>query len=301
MEIVRPKYDVGVIVARFQVPDLHESHLELLREVTSRHLKVIVILGVTQTLSTPESPLDFEMRKQMVLSHFPGVIVGFIQDHLSDVVWSKNLDRTIGALTTPMQSVVLYGGRESFIPHYQGRYKTLEFEQQGFFSGTEIRKRASIEVRNSADFRAGVIWGVMNQFPRTIPTVDIVIFRTVAGEREMLLGKKEGENLLRFIGGFAEPHSENFESDARREAQEETGVEVSDPVYLGSVQVNDPRYRGKDRIKTLIFTAEYVFGEHKAADDIAHVEWKSVKTLKEDDIEPLHRPIFRILKTKGKV
>lgn len=301
MELVQVKYDVGVIVARFQVPELHESHFDLIKSVSERHIKVIVFLGVTQTLSTPESPLDFEMRKQMILSHFPHVIVAFVQDHISDHEWSKGLDKSIAALVPPVQSVALYGGRDSFIPHYHGRYKTLEFEQQGFFSGNEMRKRASIEVHNSRDFRAGVIWGVMNQFPKTVTTVDIAIFRGKGEHREMLLGAKEGERLLRFIGGFSEPLSDSFESDARREVQEEAGVDVSDPEYIGSCRIEDPRYRGRDKVKTLVFVCEYVFGQPKAADDIARIQWVKLNNLKEDDIEPLHRPIFRILKTKGKV
>lgn len=292
MEMVKPKFDVGVVVARFQCPKLHEAHLDLLETVTNIHHKVIVILGIHSSEPTPENPLDFEMRKQMILEKFPGVIVGDVNDcpH-NDQVWSNRLDARISNFVTPIQSVVLYGGRDSFIPHYKGRFPVLEFESNGFFSGSEMRKRASIEVKNSEDFRAGVIWGVTNRFARVIPTVDIVIYEN----DKILLGQKSGESLLRFIGGFADGKNNTYESDAAREAMEETGLSISDPVYIGSTLIDDPRYKkGPDKIKTLIFMAQRISGKAEAADDIAKVEWRDFKTLKESDIEALHRPIFKI-------
>ncbi len=50
--------------------------------------------------------------------------------------------------------------------------------------------------------------------------------------------------------------------DAKREVQEEAGVEVGNITYLGSTLINDWRYRGEiDKIKTALFVAKYVFGK----------------------------------------
>lgn len=299
MEMVRPKFDVGIVVARFQCPKLHAAHLDLLETVTNLHHKVVVILGIHGTEPTQENPLDFEMRKQMILEKFPGIIVGDVNDcpH-NDQVWSNRLDSRISNFVTPIQTVILYGGRDSFIPHYKGRFPVLEFESNGFFSGSEMRKRASVEVKSSEDFRAGVIWGVTNRFARIIPTVDIVIYEN----DKILLAKKPGELNWRFVGGFASNESNSYEEDASRETAEETGLEVSRPIYIGSTIIDDPRYRkGPDKIKTLIFAAQRVFGDAKANDDISDAKWFVFKDLKENDIESLHKPIFKILQKHSNV
>ena len=51
---------------------------------------------------------------------------------------------------------------------------------------------------------------------------------------QVLLVKKPGEKAWRFIGGFSDPSSNSLEEDAKREVKEETGVDISEPVYLGS-------------------------------------------------------------------
>jgi bifunctional NMN adenylyltransferase/nudix hydrolase len=60
-----------------------------------------------------------------------------------------------------------------------------------------------------------------------------------------------------------------------REAREESGLEVGDPEYVGSTQIDDYRYpkSGSDRIMTSFFTVRYLFGAAVAADDISEVEW----------------------------
>src|SRR5690242_6721581 len=115
MQLKEDKYDVGVIVGRFQVPELHPSHKNLIRYVVEKHPKVIIFLGNPATLGTRNNPLDFEMRKQMILTDFPEAIVLIANDCVNDEVWSKNLDSAISSVTTPNQKVVLYGGRDSFI------------------------------------------------------------------------------------------------------------------------------------------------------------------------------------------
>lgn len=292
MKLKSVKYDVGVIVGRFQIHKLHQAHINLLKTVSENHHKTIVFLGVPPTLGTRENPLSFVQRQQMILSSFPNLIVLALPDNVSNERWSKYLDRQISTVIPNTQSVVLYGGRESFIPCYMGRFPTLEFENEGFFSGTDSRKEASLTDIDSDDFRAGVISGVFNQYPKVFTTVDIAIFN----KTNILLGRKPDETLFRFIGGFAEPESDSFEEDAKREVQEETGVEVSNLRYIGSKKVQDWRYRnGVDKIKTMLFVCSYVFGAPKAADDIAEVKWFDFTSLKPENLVESHRPLFDLL------
>ncbi len=39
--------DVGVIVGRWQVDDLHEAHTRLIEEVRAQHKKVIIFVGLS--------------------------------------------------------------------------------------------------------------------------------------------------------------------------------------------------------------------------------------------------------------
>jgi bifunctional NMN adenylyltransferase/nudix hydrolase len=289
------KYDVGIVIGRFQIPTLHQAHLELIQSVVDTHSKVIIFLGLSPCKTTYNNPLDFEMRKQMILDKFPDVNVLYIKDEPTDEGWSKKLDNQIADLVGPNQSVALYGSRESFIPFYKGKYPTIELEPTRFISGTEIRKEISNRVKASPDFRAGVVWATGNQYPVVYPTVDIAIFDW--NNNRILLGRKSNENKYRFIGGFATPNSDSYEIDAKREVMEESGIEVDDLIYAFSSFVPDWRYEKEiSKIKTIMFVGSYIFGSPKASDDIAEVRWFSLDKLTENDFVETHKELFKKLK-----
>jgi bifunctional NMN adenylyltransferase/nudix hydrolase len=287
------KADVGVIVARFQVHNLTEAHIDLIETVRSKHNKVIIFLGLSPVVGTRINPLDFESRKQMVLEKFPDVTVMYIKDVPDDAVWSKKLDGTIKDLLNPGQTSMLYGSRDSFVDHYNGEFPVTEFEATAVVSGTELRKEISSKVKASVDFRAGVIWAVFNQFPKVHATVDVIIYDE---RNRLLLVRKENEKLFRFVGGFAQPDTDSFEGDAKREVYEETGVETSDLQYLGNIKIDDWRYRQQiDKIKTIVFKAKYIYGPISIKDtgEIAEGRWFDKDKLTENDIVPEHRPLFK--------
>lgn len=295
-----PHPDVGVLVGRFQVHDLHEGHRDLIQFVRERHEKVIIFLGVSPLPVSGNNPLDFESRKQMILAEFPEVNVLYVADHPSDAEWSKILDKQIGHLVAPNQSVVLYGGRDSFIAHYSGKYPTEELLQDKFLSGTEVRKEiARSRAKASPEFRAGVIWASQARFPTAYQCVDVAVLQPdhAAGKTKILLGRKSTDKLFRFPGGFSDPGSPSLEVDAKREVAEEMGVEVDGMKYVGSMVVNDWRYRAEpDCIKTALFVGTYVHGRPTPSDDMdAEVRWFDLDALTEKDIVPSHRPLFKML------
>jgi len=294
-KVDKPTADVGVVVGRFQVSELHEAHKDLIQTVVDKHDKVIVCLGVSDVPTTRENPLDFESRKQMIQESFPGVIITFIKDQPSNILWSSNLDITVSSLCTPGQSIVLYGSRDSFINAYVGKLNTIELEPEIYtnISGTEVRKSLSIKTSNSKDFRHGVIWATNNQFTKVYPTVDIAIFNE--HYTKILLAKKPTDTMWRFVGGFADTGSSSYEEDAKREVMEETHLEVGDMVYLGSKTINDWRYRGKDKIRTMLFSAKVIFGSPVPDDDISELKWFDLGELRENAdniILPGHLQLF---------
>ena len=288
-----PATDVGVIVGRFQVHELHEAHKELIDTVLSNHDKVIVFLGLSPLRNTKVNPLDFNTRKKMIQESYPDMEVYYIEDVPDDALWSKNLDREIGRWTKPHQTVTLYGGRDSFLSVYKGRYASKELESTKYISGTEIRRRIGNNFPSDVKFRAGVIAASLNRYPTCYPTVDVAILNSQT--KMVLMAKKVNEDKLRFVGGFADPGSPSYEADARREVSEETGVEINDPIYIGSFIIDDWRYRREsDCIKTLFFVAEYMFGRPEANDDVASVEWVSFDTFEHTPVVPEHE----VLKTR---
>lgn len=282
---------VGVIIARFQVHNLSDAHIDLIETVKQHHNKVILFLGLSPTIGTRNNPLDFESRKQMILDKFHDVNVLYIKDVNDDKIWSTRLDEQISDLLLPGQTVSLYGGRDSFISHYTGKYPTIELESDSYVSGTELRKDISSKVKSSPDFRAGVIWATHNQYPRTITTVDVIIY----DERgRFLLVRKPNEKLWRFVGGFSQPDNDSFEEDAKREVSEEVGVEISDLKILGSTKITDWRYIAEiDKIKTIVFSAKYIFGSPNPADDVCEAKWISELEMTDSVLVPEHRIIYK--------
>jgi bifunctional NMN adenylyltransferase/nudix hydrolase len=127
--------------------------------------------------------------------------------------------------------------------------------------------------------------------------VDIAV---VNDKMEVLLARKPDEKKWRFIGGFSDPRTPSLEEDAKREVQEEAGIEVEVISYLGSTMIDDWRYRGEqDKIKTALFLAKYIFGKPEGADDVAEVKWVPIGTgLTKDNVEPLHHVLVDIFNDK---
>jgi bifunctional NMN adenylyltransferase/nudix hydrolase len=219
----------------------------------------------------------------------------YIKDEPDDVVWSKKLDNQILDLIGPNQTACLYGSRDSFLPHYRGGFDTVELEPTSYISATELRNVTHKTVRPSEDFRAGIIWSTGNQYISCLPTVDVAIVDKTL--KRVLLAKKPNEKLYRFVGGFAQPTSPDYETDAKREVMEETGLEVSDLKYVGSTLISDWRYKKEqNKIKTLFFIGFYIFGCPTANDDISEVRWYELTKIGEGDIVPEHKPLLEMFK-----
>ena len=295
-EKVTKATDVAVIVGRFQVNELHEAHIDLITSVLNKHDRVLLFLGNSTIRNTLNNPLDYRARRTMIADKFPAVEIHYINDNPSDSTWTKNLDKLIGEQLLPMQTVTLYGSRDSFLKCYTGKYTTCELEATTFISGTEVRRRVCNNYPPTADYRAGMIAATAYRFPTAFQTVDIAV---VNDKGELLLARKPEEKKWRFIGGFSDPSSTSLEEDAKREVQEEAGVEVGNITYLGSTLINDWRYRGEiDKIKTALFVAKYVFGKPEGADDVAEVKWVSINNLTKNDIVETHHVLIDMFNEK---
>jgi bifunctional NMN adenylyltransferase/nudix hydrolase len=282
--------EIGVVMSRLQVAELHEGHKQLINTVLHYHKKVIIFLGMSKKPSDKNSPLDFANRRAMIHEAYPNVIVLPQLDMRDDYKWSSSLDAQI-SLPFGELSAVIYGSRDSFIPHYHGKYKVIEVLPKTPVNGTAERLAVSKEVISSVDFRKGIIYQTFAQRPVTYPTVDVVSYND---KGQILLAKKPNEGLYRFIGGFVDRTDACWEDAAKREFMEESGgCEIGDLKYVASSKINDWRYaKSESGIMTTLFLGKFLWGNPTASDDIAVLEWEYPSNISSRDIMVEHRELY---------
>jgi bifunctional NMN adenylyltransferase/nudix hydrolase len=301
--------NIGVVVGRFQVDELHEGHVYLLDTVSERSDQLIVVLGTGPLPTTARKPLPFETRKAIIEKLYPKAIIVEHHDHHDDEVWSKELDDLIETVRSVHQligPVTLYHSRDSFATYYSGEYKTEEISEADIgISGTIHRRHIAKNPLRTQDFAKGVIWANENRFPTVYGAVDAMIFRDpkeVANPQILLITKK-GRDGYMFPGGFTDPFSSSDELDASREVWEECSIIIrhDELSYVGSKNVEDWRYSGEnDCIRSRMFLGFSVDPEMEpeAGDDAETAQWVDWKTLKTEDMNPCHQPLLETLQRK---
>lgn len=270
---------IGVIVARFQTPYLHEGHKALISSVKKNHNKIVIVLGIAPVRGSRRNPLDFETRERMIKKEYNDLMVLPLPNHPIDSQWSQNLDQLLTS-TFPGTTFKLYGSRDGVIPFYSGKFPTEQLPETGATSAL-IRKNIADRVLDTEEFRTGIIYAYSNMYHKVYPTVDIALFRK--NKSEILLGRKNIDNKWRLLGGFSDPTDESFEAAARREMTEECGeIDTTPMQYEGSYHVADWRYQNEDdQIITTLFSTDFVSGDPKGSDDIAEVKWFTLRELEE--------------------
>lgn len=300
----------GVIVARFQVPNLLDEHKKFLDYVLSQgHKNNIIILGIPATKATKSNPLDFDSRRKMIEETYKKSFkIAYVKDENDDNIWSANLDKVIDSfISLDSADTVIYAAYDT-IKRYSGSRKTEIYTPEIIQTESNARFYAGNKVQNSAEWRAGAVWSAQQKYDSVYPTVDCVIFSDNSYSK-IWMAKKATENKLRFVGGFADPNDNSFEESAIREAKEETNMICKCISYIDSMKVDDWRYRNEfDKIITSIFALVPVDNQQPIAkDDIKELHLIDLKkvdsTFIKEKIQPEHQPIMikvlEFIKTKG--
>lgn len=268
---------VGVVVGRFQVPKLHEGHLELLNFARKNSERLIIVIGIASVINTRKDPYDYKTREFLLKEYYPEATIVGLKDRSDDGIWSTSLDELVSTLVNPHENITMYGGRDSFIKHYAGKFPTKEMEASIYYSGSDVRDTLWNEHKSSVEYRAGVLSAAYSRYPTTYPTVDIAIYNKVTNQ--ILLGAKTDDlklNKWRLPGGFVDISDNSFISAARRELREEVGlIEVSELEYVFDTKVKDWRYDSQSdaKIHTIVFKGYYIYGTPIPGDDLVAVKW----------------------------
>lgn len=294
--------DVGVVIARFQTPDLHNGHIEIINTVLTKHSRVIIFLGLSPLKCTVNNPYQFVIRKKMFeeiypSDKYPNIDIQYIDDVGDDEIWSKNLDKLVAKNIGPLHTATLYGSRDSFIKSYKGRYPTCELVPTQMISASNIRRQISLNPEHNSSFRKGMVYMAYNQYPTFHPCIDAAIIDF--NKSMVLLAKKANDKKLRFIGGFMDVHlDKSAEDTVKREVNEETGLDVNNLIYIGSSLIPDWRYKyEQNKIMSMFYAAEYTGGIAIAKDDIEYVIWKYIKDLTKEDFISDHYPLYNLFST----
>lgn len=288
---------ISVIVARFQVPELHAGHRYLVGYVCERHQDVCIILGVAKRYPTNRNPLSFEMREQMIRETFPGrdfTILPSLASPASYDVRSRHIDSLIKE-NFPDRQAIIYGSRESFIHTYTGVFPVVEAPTVFPGSATEIRD--SIAVKHTPDFRAGVIWNVVNRPSIEYLTVDVAVMNIYSG-LAMLVGKPDEMN-WRFPGSFFDSTIDDSCEDAgiRVIHKEIPTIHTKRPKLIASTKIKDWRYCGtRDGIVTFLLLAQYLGGRPSPGKGVDRAEWFDVNKVS-DVLVPEHKVLGEIMKS----
>ncbi len=295
------KPGVGVVIGRFQVATLHEGHQAVFK-AADRHNKLLVLVGVRPSqLVTPSDPLDYPARERMIKEAYPHATVLPLPNQPTDVGWAKLVDDQIHALY-PVDKATLYYGRKSFKDHYGGKHEMAEVEEEHKISGTELRDIDGSIVVNHPDWRRGVIYASQNKYGSIYPCVDIAVLRPMSGNLggpiknnlQILLGKRDNEaGRWRLPGGHVSISDDGADAAARRELNEETGLECGYLNYVGNYKVKS--WRDTERggvIFTTLFVTAYTFGGAMARDDLDGLEWIPLETVKQYSFADSHKMLI---------
>ena len=287
--------DLGVVIGRFQIPELHEGHVGLLDEVARRHEQLLILVGHNTIRFNTDDPFPFHIRKQMLESRYPrATVLPLMDSPVSNEHWSSTVDSKV-AIVSGNGKAVLYGSRDSFIPKYSGRYPTEELTELQHVSATQVRALTGSMMVDDPLFRKGWLSAIHSQYVVTDPTVDMAIH--TADFARVLLGRRGEGSPLRFFGGFVDPEDESYEMAAGRERVEEAmGIEVSVPEYIASQRIKDPRY-GKSRygVMTTFFAMEFKEGVPEAGDDMGLTLWCDLNEQLLGLVAPEHVVLVQLL------
>ena len=133
----------------------------------------------------------------------------------------------------------------------------------------------------------------MKKYRNPSPTVDIIL---QSGSKILMIRRKKDpfKNLLALPGGFIN-EGETAEAAVKREAREETSLEV-EPIEILGVY-SDPKRDPRKHIMSVVFIGIVTGGTAKPGDDAQGIEWQELDKLNASELGFDHMQIIRDYKS----
>lgn len=270
----------ALFIGRFQPP--HRGHIEVIKEISKKVDEVIIGIGSSNEHHTVDNPFTAKEREEMLnsalkIKNYTIVPIPDIHDYSR---WVKHIENL-----TPQFNIVYTGNKIVKDLFEAAGYKVKEVKKKRYISSTAIRdmmvkdqnwqKYAPKEISDIIEKINGVgrvIKFNLTKYQNPLPTVDAII-ETPSGL--VLIERKNFPYGWAFPGGFVE-YGESVEEAVRREAKEETGLDI-ELVHLLGVY-SDPKRDPRRHVISTVFVAKSN-GVPKAGDDA-----KNVKVFKDNRI-----------------
>ena len=162
--------NIGIIVGRFQVPELHPGHLHLIKFALDNFEEVHAVIGVTKGDKLDQkNPLPYEAREIMILETFPELFgkLHTIEDIGNYPVWVQKLDEILEPLAKD-GVIHIIGSRDSVATRYKefgGKHEIAIIEPLECFSGTGARNtiKQNYHPLWHKEARKIAVWAIENQ------------------------------------------------------------------------------------------------------------------------------------------
>jgi 8-oxo-dGTP diphosphatase len=128
----------------------------------------------------------------------------------------------------------------------------------------------------------------MSEHRNPVPTIDIILQK---GSDILLIKRKNDpfEDYLALPGGFVN-EGESVEEAAKREAREETSLEI-EPIDILGVYSN-PKRDPRGHIMTVVFVGIILSGSARYDDDSAEIEWVHLDEIQNKKLAFDHKQIL---------
>jgi bifunctional NMN adenylyltransferase/nudix hydrolase len=293
---------LGVVIARFQVPELHAGHKALIQTAADNSDALLMLLGVSPLDGkTLENPLLFTQRCHVLDCHPPVNVNRKMEawplplyDMPDNASWSAQVDKIISSMFPGFEPTIFIGPTSKVIDCYNGTAKIEVIAHHDARCGTDVR--GAIIQSENPEFIKGQIYALGQQFPTAYQCVDLALMRN---NREVLLIQRADTGKWCLPGGFVDPALDtSLEHAAKRELLEETGLSVEgDLRYATSTIINDWRYRGRDKIMSALFVGDYAFGHPRKSDEVSDSKWLDIFSSGTAIVDPCHELFIRKLQT----
>lgn len=244
---------LGILIGRFQVPEPHEGHRFLVRQIQRECDEVLILFGSANRPRSVKNPYTYLERMRAMKQHFPRVSVAPLNDYkYSDAQWMADVAATIThmcvqiglELDVPVDTIepVLYGHHKdgNDYLHWFPQYQYVNINSDIDISGTEIRNTCKALLPQSVQQDMQYFAQEAIRF-KDYPYAESLNFNCADPVLEcnghILVVQRGG---LPGVGNWALPggfknHNETFQDCAIRELLEETNVRVPEKVLRGSI------------------------------------------------------------------